>query len=99
MSDAATVWIRPIGRDVTLTLSAESPLRYFDEAPEVLIKAGGQIVAQLTPDADFTHEVRLPAALLAARDGEVVIQSSKSFVPGNGDQRTLALRVYALDVK
>ena len=98
MSDAATLWVRPTGREVTLTLSAESPLRYFDEAPMVLIKAGGQIVAQFSPAEAFTREVRIPASLLAAGDGEVVIQSSRSFVPGNGDERTLALRVYSVDV-
>lgn len=37
MSDAATLWVHPGGREVTLTLSAESPLRYFDEPPLVAI--------------------------------------------------------------
>ena len=33
MSDRASFWVRQVGRDVTLRLSAESPLRYFDGPP------------------------------------------------------------------
>jgi hypothetical protein len=98
MSDAATLWVRPGGRDVTLTLSAESPLRYFDDPPTVVISAGGQTVAQFSPAADFTQQVRIPSALLGAGAGEVVIRSSQSFVPGDGDQRALALRVYSVEI-
>jgi hypothetical protein len=98
MSDAATLWVHPVQREVTLTLSAESPLRYFDEPPMVVISAGRQTLAQFSPTGDFTYQVRIPPSLLAAGGGEVVIQSSKSFVPGDGDERRLALRVYAVDV-
>ena len=80
-SERATLWVRPIGRDVTLTLAGESPLRYFDAAPTVRVTVGGGEAASFTPSSDFTHEVTLPAAALAAANGEVVIESSRSFAP------------------
>jgi hypothetical protein len=98
ISERASMWIPSVGRDVTLTLSAESPLRYFDSAPTVRISAGGETVAELSPSADFTQDVRIPARLLLAGRDEVVIESSRSFVPGNGDRRSLALRIYAIHV-
>jgi hypothetical protein len=60
---------------------------------------GGQIVARLAPSGDFTWEVQIPSALLPAANEEVVIQSDKSFMPGNGDDRNLALRVYSIEVR
>ena len=46
--------------------------------------------------------VTLPADLLAAANGRVVIESSKFFVPaaaGAADQRHLALRIYRAGVE
>ena len=99
MSDRATLWVRAVGHDVTLTLSAESPLRYFDQAPIVRVSAGGRLLAQFSPTADFTKEVQVPKELLAAGSERVVIETDRSFVAGNGDPRVLALRVYAVEVK
>jgi hypothetical protein len=98
MGPRSALWIRPVGRDVELTLRAQSPLVYFDRAPQVRLSIGGELVGELSPDADFTWQVTLPAALLASSGGRVLIESSASFVPGKGDQRQLALRVYELRV-
>lgn len=101
MSNRGELWVRPIGRDVRLRLTAESPLKYFDERPLLRLSLGGEEVARLSPGDDFTWEVTLPAAKLAASEGRVVIESSQSFVPGGasgGDQRNLAIRVYRLAV-
>lgn len=98
MSNDATLWIHPRGRDITLKLSGESPLKYFDDPPSVVISVDSLTVAEFAPATDFTREVHLPAALLAAGNGRVQIRSSQSFVPGNGDARTLALRVFSVDV-
>ncbi|HEY0873780.1 MAG TPA: hypothetical protein VGD94_09930 [Vicinamibacterales bacterium] len=97
MTDEATLWIQPGGRDVTLTLSAESPLEYFNAPSQVVISAGGETLAEFSPASDFTREVRIPSSLLAAGQGTVVIRSNQSFVPG-GDPRRLALRIYSVDV-
>lgn len=102
-SERATLWVRPIGRDVTLTVSGESPLRYYDAAPNVTVTVGGTSVGRFHPSSDFTQAIVLPAAALAAADGRVVIESDKWFVPGerNGsaDKRHLALRVYSYSVR
>ena len=102
-TERATLWVRPIGRDVTLTFSGESPLKYYDAAPNVSVSVGGASVARFTPAADFTQEIVLPAAALAAAEGRVVIESDKWFVPGErdggGDKRHLALRIYSYTVR
>ncbi len=102
-SERAVLWVRPVGRDVTLRLDGESPLRYFDAPPNLRLSIGGAEVARLSPSADFEWEVRLPAAALASANGQVVLESDKWFVPGDregtGDRRHLALRVYSVEAK
>jgi hypothetical protein len=102
-SEKAVVWVRPIGRNVTLTLSGESPLKYFDAAPLVVVSAGDREIARFNPSSDFTQSIAVPAAALAAADGRVVITSDKYFVPaereGSQDQRHLALRIYSYSVR
>ena len=101
-SERAVVWVRPIGRDVTLSFSGESPLRYYDAAPTVIVSAAGRELARFHPAADFTQSVVLPADALAAADGQVVIASDKFFVPaergGSADRRHLALKMYSYSV-
>lgn len=103
MSETSNLWIRPIGRDVTLRLNGESPLRYYDAAPRVRISVGGREVGAFEPSADFEQTVTLPAALIEAAAGNVLLESSKFFVPGGagggGDQRHLALRIYTVSVQ
>jgi hypothetical protein len=102
-AEKATVWVRPVGRDVRLTLSGESPLRYFDSVPAVTVSVGDREVARFTPSADFTERIVLPADALAAADGHVVIASDKFFVPAerarSSDKRHLALRIYSYAVR
>jgi hypothetical protein len=102
-SERAVLWVRPVGRDVTLTIDAEAPLRYFDVAPSLRVAVGGRELARLSPADDFRWEVTLPAALLEAAAGSVVLETDKWFVPatreGSADQRHLALRVYAFGVR
>jgi hypothetical protein len=102
-SEKATLWVRPIGRNLTLTLSGESPLRYYDAAPTVTAALGGREIARFRPSADFSEEIVLPADALERADGQVVITSDKFFVPaeraGVADQRHLALRIYSYTVR
>ena len=100
MSEKSELWVRPIGRAVTLRLAGESPLRYFDAAPRVRVLIGDREVAAFDPSADFDQAITLPADLLAAASGRVTLESSKFFVPGGtGDQRHLALRIYRVGVE
>ena len=102
VSEKGTLWVRPVGRDVTLTLAGESPLRYYDMAPTVTVTLAGREVGRFNPSADFRQEVVLPADALAAADGRVVVSSDKFFVPaerGFADKRRLALKVYSYAVR
>ena len=103
MSEQSTLWVRPIGRDVTVRLEGESPLRYYDSAPHVQVLAGAREIAAFDPAADFQQEIVVPAGALADAGGRVTFKSSRFFVPGGsgggGDQRHLAIRVYAVSVR
>ena len=102
VSRRGELWVRPVGRDVVLTISGESPLRYFDGAPVVRLSVSGRELSRISPEDDFTWEVTIPEDLLAAADGTVVIESDLAFVPGGatgGDQRQLALRIYRINVR
>jgi hypothetical protein len=102
-SDRATLRIHHGGRDVRVSLTGESPLRYFDEAPTVSVSVGERRVESLEPRADFTHEVLIPADALDRAGGRVTIETSRSFVPdevsGNGDRRRLGLRIWETTVR
>jgi hypothetical protein len=100
-SEKAELWVRPVGRDVVLRLAGESPLRYFDAAPRVRVLIGDREIAAFDPSSDFEQAITLPADLLAAANGRVIVESSKFFVPaaaGAADQRHLALRIYRAGV-
>ena len=103
MSEKARLWVRPVGRDVTLVLSGESPLKYFDSAPEVRILAGTAEVGRFAPAADFSHQITVSAQALAASEGMVTVESSLWFTPAqrgeSADQRHLALRIYSVEVR
>jgi len=101
-SERAELWVRPVGRAVTLRLNGESPLRYFDAAPHVRVFVGDREVAAFDPASDFEQTMTLPADLLDRSGGRVRLESSKFFVPGGagggGDQRHLSLRIYRVEV-
>jgi hypothetical protein len=99
----ADTFVNAGGRDVTLTLSGESPLRYFDAPPHVTVRAGSQVLATAQPVSDFEINVKVPAPALAASDGMVTIETDKTFVPfersGSPDRRTLGLRIFEMTVE
>ena len=71
----------PAGRDLTLTIAGESPMRYFDSAPKVTMRAGNQVLAAAEPSSDFEIGVKMPAAALAAADGMITIETDKTSSP------------------
>ena len=103
MSEKAAIWVRPIARDVQVTIEGESPLRYFDGPAMLRARVGDRLVGQFAPSADFKWSFVVPAAALEAAAGQVTIESDKWFVPGDrdrtADRRHLALRVYSLRVE
>jgi hypothetical protein len=103
MSERARVWVRPVGRDVVLTIAGESPLTYFDRAPTVQVTAAGVELARFSPAADFTQQVTIPAKALTISGGLLAIESELWFTPAergsSADQRHLALRIYSIAAK
>ena len=102
-SEQARLWIRPVGRDVVLTLTGESPLKYFDKAPSVRVSAAGAPLAQFAPSSDFTQRITIPAKALSASGGIVTVDTELWFSPaersGSPDKRHLGLRVYGVGVE
>jgi hypothetical protein len=95
----STLNIHGAGRDVTIRMSGESPLKNFDAPPQVTIKAGERTIATFSPDRDFVEEFTVPADVLAAAHGLLVMETDRTFAPPNGDPRRLGLRVYQVTVK
>jgi hypothetical protein len=99
----AETFVNSGGRDLTLTLGGESPLKSFDSAPHVTVRAGSHVLTTATPAGDFALTVKIPAAALAAADGTIVIETDKTFVPnersGSPDRRTLGLRIFTFDIR
>ncbi len=101
-SERSVLWVRPVGRPVVVRIRGESPLRYFDAAPHVRVSIAGREIAAFDPSADFDQAITLPADALTQAQGQVVLDSSRHFVPGRngaGDQRHLALRIYGVSVE
>jgi len=103
MGGRAVLRVHHAGRGVVLRISGESPLRYFAGAPQVRISAGDRVLSELRPDADFTAEVSVPADILIATGGRIVITSDRRYVPGDvegtADRRRLGLRIYSVGVR
>lgn len=98
MSDRAVMWVRPVGRDVTVTLRGGSPMRDFDAPPRLKATINGREIASLSPHGDFVWEIPIRATDLPS-DGRVMIESDQHFVPGDrdgtADRRRLAVRIFA----
>ena len=101
-SAASTVEIRGTHRDRKLVLSGESPLRYFDHAPKVTVRAGDRVLGTFSPSADFSETIALPGTAIAAAGGNVTIETDLTFSPsqnGSGDRRNLGLRLYSFRIE
>jgi hypothetical protein len=96
-SGRAGLRVAGASRDLAVRIEAEDPARYGGGPVEVALEADGTGLARVTPAGDFSIEAHVPAAAWA-RDGRIVLTTSRTFVPatrGEGaDARELALRVY-----
>jgi hypothetical protein len=101
-SDRATLHIIGPPRAVRVTMVVESPLRYFDTAPVVKVRAGEREIASATVNEarDWTFDA--PRDALAASGGVLTIETDRTFVPaersGGADRRRLGLRIFAIHV-
>ncbi|HUE85025.1 MAG TPA: DUF2723 domain-containing protein [Vicinamibacterales bacterium] len=101
-SDRATLRIVGAASPVVVTLSVESPLRYFDERPIVRLMAGSHVLGETRFDGSLVWRVVVPVDRLQQSGGRVAIETDRTFVPaergGQPDRRALGLRVFAVDV-
>jgi hypothetical protein len=101
-SERAVLRIDGPPQPVRLTIRGESPLRYFSRAPTVKVTAGGAIVGQFRPDADFEWSLTVPIDAIVKSDGAVAIETDRVYLPGQtehtGDERHLGLRIFDLRV-
>jgi hypothetical protein len=99
----AETFVNTGGRDLTLTLAGESPLRYFDTPSRVVVRAGSQVLATADLSSDFELNVKIPASALAAADGMLTVETNQTFVPnersGSPDKRTLGLRLFRFELR
>jgi hypothetical protein len=83
---------------VRVTLRGESPLKYFAAPPTVKVVAGGRILGELHPNADFEWSVDVPADAWRASGGAIAIETAPVYLPGQvegtSDERHLGLRLY-----
>jgi hypothetical protein len=102
-SGDAALRIWSAGRDVTLRLRAESPLRYFSDAPIVTVRAGQRVLLTFPAQGDLDIAVDVPADALDAAGGVIAVTTDKTFSPaerqaGVTDRRRLGLRVFDLTI-
>jgi len=87
---------------LVISLRGESPLKYFDAAPTVQVSAGGRIVAELRPGADFEWRVTVPAEAVRDGGGAISIDTDRIYLPGQAegtaDPRRLGLRLFDIQV-
>ena len=91
------------GVALRLQLEGESPLREFDRAPTIVVKAGSRELDRFSPSTEYTRQIELPADALDAAGGRVTIETDLTFVPGeragSPDRRRLGLRLFRVEVR
>ncbi len=101
-SGEAGIAVRGGEGDIRVRVEADAPRKNFREAPEVTLRAGGQVLATAHPLDAFTIEGVVPASVLAASGGQITVTTSRTFSPaeraGSPDQRRLGLRVLRVHV-
>jgi hypothetical protein len=101
-SDRSVLQVRGPGA-VRVRLNGESPLRYFAEAPVVTLSAAGRVFGRMEPSGDFDFDVIVPADAVQAANGDLVLETSRSFVPAadgeSADTRRLGLRIFDVRVE
>lgn len=102
MSGRAQLVVAAPPGDLTLTLTGESPHRYFATGSDLIVRVGMREVSRRHITDDFTETFTLPATDLAASAGAVTLEVSETYVPANrgesADRRELGLRIFDLRI-
>ena len=98
-SDRSVIRMAPAA-DARLVLRGESPLRYFDEPPNVRVVVNGKTISSFQPADDFTHEALVPGHELQAAGGAIAIEVDRVYLPAeterSADTRRLGLRLFEI---
>ena len=91
---------RPV---TTLVIEGESPLRYFDHPPTIIVRTGDREISRFAPATDFLQAVSIPADALQASGGRLTIETDLTFSPAerhqSADQRKLGLKLTRVEIK
>jgi len=101
-SGKSTIEVRGPAVDRTLELTGESPLKSYDTAPTVTIRAGNRELAKLSPSSDFSESIAIPADALDPAGGLISIELDRTHSPsdkGSPDKRRLGLRLFSLRLR
>jgi hypothetical protein len=101
-SDRSVLQVRGPEAPLRVRLRGESPLKYFDDVPTVTLAAGARVVGRIQPASDFEFDVTVPADAVRAAGGDLVLETSRAFVPADGgsaDMRRLGLRIFDVRVE
>lgn len=102
-SDRSVLRVQGPAGALRVRLRGESPLKYFDEPPVVTLSAAGRVLRRIQPASDFELDVVVPADAVHSANGDLVLETSRSFVPAaqgtSADTRRLGLRIFDVRVE
>jgi hypothetical protein len=101
-SERAALRVLNAQKPVVVTLSVETPRRYFDDPVAVRMRVGDRVVGETTFADGNVWRVVVPHDALQLAAGRIMLETNQTFVPadksGGDDQRRLGLRVFGVDI-
>jgi hypothetical protein len=90
------------GGPVRLTLTGESPLRYFDRPSTIVVLVEGREVTRFEASGDFVEAIEIPAGRFTVSPSRVTIEIDQMFVPAeredSPDRRQLSQRFFSVEL-
>lgn len=103
MGPRAVVQVHHGGHDVVLRARGDAPIFSLGGPATVVVRAGDEEVGRVVVSDTFELNLRIPARALERADGRLTVESGRSFSPqvvfGTDDRRTLALRLFEVQVE
>jgi hypothetical protein len=99
----ATLRIHHGGHRLELRIAGRAPAEWLGGPTNITVRTGDRVVRRVTVSQDFELRAQVLTEALDQSGGLLTIESDRTFVPdaviGNGDRRTLALRVDDLRIE
>jgi hypothetical protein len=102
-SERALLRVRSGGRPLALRLEGETET--FDTPSRVTIRAGEQVLGEISAGRTFSAVVPLPSELFERGESTITIQTDQTYVPAelrpgrSNDRRRLGLKVYDCSIR